>query len=181
MNVVLIGYRGTGKSAVAGQLADALGLQAVSLDAEIERKAGKSIPQIVADAGWPAFRDLEEQVVRTFAVRDGLILDCGGGVIEREANYPVLRAAGPVVWLTASTETVIDRIQGDDQRPSLTGTKTFTDEVAEVLQRRTPLYRRMAHVQVDTDRRSIREVVDEIRRLLDSQGSDSGERGAAAH
>jgi shikimate kinase len=171
MNVVLVGYRGTGKSCVGQQLADELGVKIVSLDAEIERKAGKRIPQIVEDAGWPGFRDLEEEIVRTFAAQDGQVIDCGGGVIERDANFEVLRAAGPVVWLKASTETIVRRIQGDDQRPPLTGTKSFTDEVAEVLQRRTPKYQRLAHLEVDTDQRTVGEVVAEIRRQLDSHAA----------
>jgi len=166
MNVVLVGYRGTGKSAVGALLARRLGLEVISLDAEIVRTAGRPIPEIVEQRGWPGFRDLEEQVVREAAARDGLVIDCGGGVIEREANFAVLRAAGPVFWLKASTETVVRRIQGDDQRPSLTGTKSFTDEVAEVLERRTPLYRRIAHHEVDTDSRTVEEVAAEIQRLL---------------
>jgi len=168
MNVVLIGYRGTGKSCVALRLASELSLNVVCLDAEIECKAGKRIPQIVEDVGWPGFRDLEQQIVRTFAAKDGLVIDCGGGVIEREANFAALRAAGPVVWLKASTDTIVGRIHGDQQRPSLTGAKSFTEEVAEVLERRIPLYERMAHLQVDTDALTIAEVVTEIRRLLES-------------
>ena len=166
MNVVLVGYRGTGKSCVAQQLAAALGLNVICLDDEIQRKAGKGIPQIVEEVGWSGFRDLEEEAVRTFAAQDGLVIDCGGGVIEREANYAALRAAGPVIWLKASTETVVKRIHGDDQRPSLTGTKSFTDEVAEVLQRRTPLYQRLANFEVDTDALTVERVVAEICRLL---------------
>jgi shikimate kinase len=166
VNVVLVGYRGTGKSAVGAVLAQQLGLRVISLDAEIVRSAGKPIPEIVQQDGWPGFRDLEEQVVREAAARDGLVIDCGGGVIEREANFAVLRAAGPVFWLTASTATIVRRIQGDDQRPSLTGQKSFTDEVAEVLQRRTPLYQRIAHHRVDTDSRTVEQVADEIRQLL---------------
>ena len=166
MNVVLVGYRGTGKSCVARQLAKRLELDVVSLDAEIEREAGQKIPQIVEERGWPGFRDLEEMIVRRYAARDGLVIDCGGGVIEREANDSVLQAAGPVVWLQASTATIVQRIGGDDQRPSLTGTKSFTDEVAEVLQRRTPRYRQIAQYEVDTDHRDADAVVDEICRLL---------------
>ena len=166
MNIVLVGYRGTGKSAVAALLAQRLGLEVVHLDAEIERRAGKSIPQIVDEVGWPGFRDLEEEVVRTFAARDGLVLDCGGGVIERDANFAVLRQAGPVIWLTASVATIVQRIQGDRQRPSLTGTKSFTDEVAEVLERRTPRYRQIAHHAVDTDALTVEQVAAEIERLL---------------
>ncbi len=166
MNIVLVGYRGTGKSAVAEQLAAAFALRVVSLDQEIQRLAGKSIPEIVQQVGWPGFRDLEEQVVRTFANQDGQVIDCGGGVIEREANFGVLRSAGTVVWLTASTDTILQRIAGDTQRPSLTGTKSFTDEVSEVLARRTPLYQRIAHLQIDTDDLTIPQVAAEIEQLL---------------
>lgn len=166
MNVVLVGYRGTGKSSVAERVAARLGLRAVSLDAELVRKAGKPIPEVVAERGWPGFRDLEEEIVRTFAAQDGLLIDCGGGVIEREANFAPLRAAGPVIWLRASTATIVARIQGDTQRPSLTGTKSFTEEVAEVLERREPLYRRIAHHTVDTDGRTIDEVAAEVLRLV---------------
>ena len=128
------------------------------MDAELQRQAGKSIPEVVQEVGWPGFRDLEEQIVATFAAQDGQVLDCGGGVIEREANFERLRAAGPVVWLKASTATIVSRIQGDTQRPSLTGAKSFTEEVEEVLQRRTPLYRRIAHHEVDTDGRTVEDI-----------------------
>jgi shikimate kinase len=166
MNIVLVGYRGTGKTAVAALLAEQLGLRVVHLDAEIERKARKPIPAIVEERGWPGFRDLEEKVVETFASEDGQVIDCGGGVIEREANFDRLRKAGPVVWLQATPATIVDRIGGDDQRPSLTGSKTFTDEVVEVLQRRMPLYRRIAHAVVQTDSMEIEEVAEEVRKRV---------------
>lgn len=158
MNVVLIGYRGTGKSSVAARLAEALGLRAVSLDAQIVRRAGRPVPEIVAAVGWPGFRDLEEDVVREVAAGDGQVIDCGGGVVEREANFGPLRAAGPVIWLRASPGTIVSRIGSDTQRPSLTGTKSFTDEVEEVLARREPLYARLADYAIDTDGISVDEV-----------------------
>ncbi len=166
MNVVLIGYRGTGKSAVAARVARALELTSVSLDAELVRVAGRPIPEVVSERGWSGFRDLEEEIVRTFAARDGLVLDCGGGVVEREANYPVLRRSGTVLWLTASVSTIVERIQGDTQRPSLTGTQSFTDEVAEVLARRTPLYRKLAHHEIPTDGRDLDAIASEIVSLV---------------
>ncbi len=166
MNIILVGYRGTGKSAVARELADSMGLQTVSLDVELQRKAGQPIPDVVAEMGWPGFRDLEEEIVRTFAAKDGQVLDCGGGVIERDANFEPLRSAGMVIWITASIPTIVARIGPDDQRPSLTGTKSFTDEVEEVLQQRIPRYRRIAHHEVENDGRSIEEVVAEIRQLV---------------
>ena len=169
MNVVLVGYRGTGKSVVAKLLAQQLGLRVVSLDAELQHKAGKGVPEIVQEVGWPGFRDLEEEIVATFAAQDGQVIDCGGGVIEREANFERLRAAGPVVWLKASTATIVSRIHGDTQRPSLTGAKSFTDEVDEVLHRRTPLYQRIAHHEVDTNGRSIGDIAAEIVRLVQAR------------
>jgi len=166
VNVVLVGYRGTGKSAVAERIAKELELRVVCLDDELQRKAGKSIPQIVEEVGWPGFRDFEEEIVRVFAAKDGQVIDCGGGVIEREANFEPLRQAGPVIWLKASPATIVERIQSDDQRPSLTGTKSFTEEVKEVLRRRTVLYQRITHYEVDTDERTIDQVVSAIFELL---------------
>jgi shikimate kinase len=168
VNVVLVGYRGTGKSEVARLLGESLGLQVVSLDGELIKKAGKPIPDIVAERGWHGFRDLEEEIVRTFAARDGQVIDCGGGVIEREGNFAPLRDAGPVIWLKARPATIVQRIGDDDQRPSLTGTKSFTDEVVEVLERREPLYQRIAHHQVETDSLSAQQVAGTIVELLPS-------------
>ena len=162
MNLVLIGYRGTGKSSVAQVVGRALGRDVVSLDAEIIRAAGCAIPEIVQVHGWPYFRDLEEQVCREFAAKDGLVLDCGGGVVEREANFAVLRRNALVFWLKAATATIAARIGGDSQRPSLTGGKSFIEEIEEVLARRTPLYERLAHFAVATDQRSPEEISREI-------------------
>ncbi len=171
MNLVLIGYRGTGKTSVAAQLARRLGLEPVHLDAEIERRAGRSIPEMVAAWGWPGFRDLEEAVVRDHAARQGVVLDCGGGVVEREANFDALRRSGPIVWLRASVPVIVQRIAGDSQRPSLTGTKSVTEEVAEVLARRAPLYQRWAQCAVDTDGRSIDQIVQDIVRGLELEST----------
>jgi shikimate kinase len=164
MNLVLIGYRGTGKSAVARKLATLLDRRVVSLDEEIVRLAGMSIPDIVATHGWNHFRDLEEKLCQQFSVMDGLVLDCGGGVVEREANAGSLRGGGKVFWLRATPSTIVKRIGGDASRPSLTGGKSFIDEVEEVLQRRTPLYERLAHARIDTDGRTVDELAATIAR-----------------
>lgn len=155
MNLVLVGYRGTGKSAIAAKLGRLLSFPRVSLDEEIVREAGQSIPEIVAASGWPFFRDMEERICRKFGGQDRLIIDCGGGVVEREANLQSLRANGRVFWLRAIPSTIVARIGGDQQRPSLTGSKSFTEEVEEVLARREPLYQRIAHEHIDTDGRSL--------------------------
>jgi shikimate kinase len=168
VNIVLVGYRGTGKSSVAAFVGRALGWPVVSLDDEIEREAGQAIPEIVRERGWPGFRDLEEQLCRRFAAEDSHVLDCGGGVVEREGNFEVLAKAGPVIWLRATQQTIVARIEGDRRRPSLTGTQSFTDEVADVLARRTPLYRRIARHTVDTDGRSVEDIGAEVLRVVGS-------------
>jgi len=162
VNLVLVGYRGTGKSAIARRLAQLLSMPRVSLDEEIVREAGRSIPEIVAASGWPFFRDIEARICLRFGEQDGLVLDCGGGVVEREANSDCLRKGGRVFWLRATPATIVARIGDDQARPSLTGSKTFTEEVEEVLARREPLYQRMAHEHIHTDVRTIEDLAGSI-------------------
>jgi len=166
MNLVLIGYRGTGKSTVARLLSQQLSRDVVSLDQEIVRDAGRSIPEIVAEHGWPHFRDIEAAVTRRVAARDGLIIDAGGGVILRRENVDALRHHGMLVWLRASVPVIVARIQAGTERPALTAGKSFTEEVEAVLRERTPLYEAAAHHQVETDGRSPEDVAAEVARLF---------------
>ena len=144
MNIVLMGYRGTGKSTVGRLLAARLGRELVSTDAEIVKRAQRTIPEIVAQEGWEYFRDLESDICRELAIRDQLVIDTGGGAILRAQNVEALKKNGTVFWLTASVETIAKRIGGDSQRPSLTGTKSFVDEIQDVLRERTPKYQAAA-------------------------------------
>lgn len=159
MNLVLIGYRGTGKSSVGKVLATRLNRPLVSTDAEIVARAKLTIPEIVERYGWEHFRDLESEVCRELAGRDGLIIDTGGGAVLRPQNAEVLKRNGTLVWLTARVDTIAARIGGDTQRPSLTGTKSFIDEIEDVLRERTPKYQAAADQIVPTDAQSIEQIV----------------------
>lgn len=150
MNVVLIGYRGTGKSTVAAHLTSLLHWPCISLDDEIQKRASKSIPEIVSGQGWDHFRNLESQVVADVADLDHRVIDAGGGVILREDNVRLLRRNGLLIWLTAPPSILIHRIKDDTQRPALKEGKTFLEEVEEVLREREPLYQAAAHHQIDT-------------------------------
>jgi shikimate kinase len=163
MNIVLIGYRGTGKSAVGEILAEQLSMPCIGMDARIVENAGISIPEIVERHGWPGFRDLESGLARELAALDGVIIDTGGGIIERPENVAVLKENALIVWLKATVRTIVSRIQDDTQRPSLTGGKSFTDEVAEVLEARIPKYAAAAHCQIDTDERTPDEIASLVR------------------
>lgn len=169
MNLILIGYRGAGKSSVGRLLAERLGWDLISTDAEIVRKAGLPVPDIVQRFGWDHFRNLESAVCRELADKDHLIIDTGGGAILRPQNVENLKATGSLVWLTVEVRTIIERIGGDTQRPSLTGAKSFTDEVEEVLRERQPKYQAAADHIVATDEKSLAEVADTIMALLQTR------------
>ena len=166
MNIVLMGYRGTGKSTVGRLLAARLGRELVSTDAEIIKRAQRSIPEIVAQKGWEHFRDLESDICREFASRDQLVIDTGGGAILRVQNVEALKKNGTVFWLTASVETIAKRIGSNNQRPSLTGTKSFVDEIQDVLRERTPKYQAAADHSIATDNRSVNQLVETILTLI---------------
>ena len=151
MNLVLIGYRGTGKSTVGALLEERLGMRYVCMDNEITKRAEMSIPEIVAQSGWQTFRDMESDLTKELTSQDGLIIDTGGGVIERQENVAALRVNSLVFWLHASVESITSRIQGDSSRPALVAGKTFVEEIAEVLSRREPLYMAAAHHDIDAN------------------------------
>ncbi len=166
MNIVLIGYRGAGKSAVGRRLAARLGRTLLSTDAEIVRRAHRTIPEIVAQDGWEYFRDLESNICRELAARDQLVIDTGGGAILRMQNVEALKNNGILFWLTASVETIVKRIGGDTQRPSLTGAKSFVDEIQDLLRERTPKYQAAADHVITTDDRSLDQLVETILALV---------------
>jgi shikimate kinase len=166
MNIVLIGYRGTGKSTVGRLLAARLGRELVSTDAEIVKRTQRTIPETVAQEGWEYFRDLESDICRELGIRDQLVIDTGGGAILREQNVEALKKNGTLFWLTASVETIAKRIGGDTQRPSLTGTKSFVDEIEGVLRERMPKYRAAANHVIATDNRSINQLVESLLTLV---------------
>ena len=166
MNVVLIGYRGTGKSTVGKIVAARLGRVLVSTDAEIVKLVGQSIPEIVETKGWEYFRDLETKVCQELAGRTGLVVDTGGGAVLRSRNVEVLKETGRLFWLVAAVSTIAQRIGQDSQRPSLTGVKSFVDEIQDVLHERTPKYQAAADYVIETDGKPVTQVADEIQARL---------------
>ena len=96
MNLVLIGYRGTGKSVVGAILARRLAMRYIGMDAAIVERAGMAIPDIVEKYGWPGFRDLESAEARELAGLDNLVIDTGGGIIERPENIKALQKSAMI-------------------------------------------------------------------------------------
>ena len=171
-NLFLIGYRGSGKTTVAAALAERLGWRWLDADAELERRAGKSIKQIFADGGEIAFRDLESIVLADLTALDRHVIALGGGVVLREQNRSLLRGRGKVVWLTAAPETLLARIRSDPttaaRRPDLTA-QGGLEEIRSLLAQRTPLYSACADLTIAADRLGPDEIATEILTALSLQ------------
>lgn len=167
MNVILVGFMGTGKSTVAKELSARLGLTVREMDEEIVQAAGRSIPEIFADCGEEGFRDLESQVLDQVLSSDGQVISGGGGVVLRKANRARMKAGGTVVLLTAKPETVFARAASDPNRPNLNGRRSVSG-IAELMEARQPAYEAACDFAVATDDKSVREITDEIVRYLDA-------------
>jgi shikimate kinase len=167
--VTLIGYRGTGKTRVAGPLAERLAFDAIDADAEIERRTQKTIREIFANEGEPAFRKYERTVMADLLARRRLVIASGGGAVLDPATRDAMRSAGPVVWLRASIAAIISRLAGDEttaeRRPNLTPFGG-AEEIEKTLAVREPIYRQCATLVVDTDTATIDEIVEQIRDRL---------------
>jgi shikimate kinase len=163
--IFLIGYRGTGKSAAARELARRLDYEWLDADDEIELRAGKSIAAVFRNDGEQAFRDLETLVIIEIAKKRRTVVALGGGAVLREQNRAAITAAGPVVWLTATVETILERIAADkttaQRRPSLTNLGS-RQEVETILSQRAPIYLACATLVVDTEGKTPAQVADEI-------------------
>jgi shikimate kinase len=171
-NLVLIGYRATGKSSVGARLAQILRRPFVDLDQVLVAEAGQSVPEIVAQGGWEEFRRREKALVARYRHRRGLVLATGGGVVLDPENVANLRENGIIIWLRAEPATIRERLAADEDRepvrPSLTGADPV-QEVAAVLASRYPLYEAAAQVTVDTTRLSLSQVVDRVLAILPNQ------------
>lgn len=165
--IFLTGYRATGKTSVAKELARMLGCAAVDSDRMIEERAGKSIAEMVEKEGWDAFRALEAEVLKELLEdQKPLVAALGGGAVLHEELMDQAMKSCFVVLLTAPIEVICRRMAKDRKtgstRPSLTGQDIY-HEVVSVLEERGPLYRRFSHLEVETEGRSPHQIADEIR------------------
>jgi len=139
LNLYLVGMMGTGKSAVAQPLADALGYRLVDADHTLETAAGRSIAEIFAADGEASFRALETAVLDQIASWHSLVVATGGGVVTRPENWGHLRQ-GVVVWLDAPTELLLQRLMGDATPRPLLDHPDPAARLTKLLSERQPLY-----------------------------------------
>lgn len=172
--VVLIGYRGSGKTSVGRALAQRLGWAFIDTDDLIESTAGRSTTEIFATEGEEAFREIETRVIAGLSAAPPRVISIGGGAILREENRRRLRTLGVVVWLTAPPETLWARITADTKsktrRPNLTADGGF-DEVRRLLAERSPGYESLATHVLDTASDDLNAVAARIETLIRGNSS----------
>mgnify|MGYP001499473876 CR=1 FL=1 len=161
-NISLIGFMGTGKTAVGQSLAKKLDRKFIETDSLIERKAGKSIPEIFQHDGEIAFRELEIKVTKEAATMKNVVIACGGGVILNKINIDRLRESSGIVYLTASPGVILKRVSNEaGQRPLLEVANPI-QTIRELLKFRKPFYERAADVTIDTSKLDINAVAEQI-------------------
>ncbi len=171
MGVVLLGYRGSGKTTVGRKLADRLWCEFVDTDEEVVRRAKKSIKDIFAQDGEAAFRDLESAVLADVLKRGSDVISCGGGIVLREANRAAMLASSHSrVYLRCEPEALHQRIHADpataQSRPALTALGGGIDEIRSLLEQREPLYREVMTAELEVTNLDVDEVVVRITKLV---------------
>ena len=162
--VVLVGPMGSGKSTVAGLLAEAYGVTARDTDADVEAAEGRSISDIFVDSGEAHFRDLERAAVaEALSTHDGVLALGGGAVLDPSTRE--LLADHRVVFLRVGLSEAVKRVGLGVGRPLLLG--NIRSRIKALLDERTPIYASVADFSVDTDERSPQDVADEIRKALE--------------
>lgn len=163
-HLVLVGMMGVGKTTVARVVADRLNRRVLDSDAIIESRTGRTVREIFAQEGEPAFRALETEVLlESLALPEPVVIAGAGGVVLSEANRAALKAsAARVIWLCADPATLVDRVRGGGHRPLLDADPAGT--LQRMFTEREALYREVADAIVLVDNRSVSEVVEAVLR-----------------
>ncbi len=164
-NLVLVGYRGSGKTQVGLLLARQSGWQFVDTDRLVEQAAGCTISEIFARSGETTFRNLESQAIADAVDGAQRVISVGGGGVLREENRQRLAGAGVCCWLTAPPGELARRMAADPRhattRPPLTD-RDPTDEIVHLLKQREPLYAALADHVIDTTGQSVEQVAEAV-------------------
>lgn len=161
-SLALIGFMGTGKTAIAEALALRLNKEFIELDSLIEKKAGKSIPEIFQQHGEATFRKLETEVTRQIARRKNTVIAGGGGIVLNQINIEYLKKECIIVYLTASPEIILKRTAVAQNKRPLLEVADKAQRIQELLKKRQPLYERAADIKIDTSGLNINAITEQI-------------------
>jgi shikimate kinase len=159
-NIALIGFMGTGKSSVGQLVAQQLHFTFLDTDHVIESRTGKSISEIFAKDGEPAFRELEKKIVAELTTRKKTVISTGGGLPVNPDNLASLKNHSLVVCLWASAEKIWDRVRSQSHRPLLNEPDPLA-KIKKLLEQREPFYRQ-ADVLLNTEMRAVKDVAQQV-------------------
>ena len=169
MKIFFIGYRCTGKTTIGKILARRLSFDFIDTDRIIEQHAGSTILEIVETYGWKRFRQIEKQMLLNVKNSENTVIATGGGIIMDHDNQQFIKKNGFCVWLDADIKTIMVRLNTDNKtknsRPMLTN-KDLLKETNELRKLRNPLYKKTAHIRIDTSFYTPEEIVNIIDRRL---------------
>ncbi|MBD08668.1 MAG: shikimate kinase AroK [Gammaproteobacteria bacterium] len=164
-NVFLVGAMGSGKTSVGRQLARELGMDFIDSDEEIEKCTGVDIRFIFEKEGESLFREREKAIISNLTQMENLVLATGGGSILDAKNRQLLNTNGIVVYLETSVKQQLLRTQKSKTRPLLVGENPEA-VLTRLMASRGPLYEQVAHFSVNTEKKRLAVVVNEIKKKL---------------
>lgn len=163
--IFLVGPMGAGKTTIGKQLAEALSMDFMDSDHEIETRTGVTIPHIFDVEGEEGFRRREEAMIDELTQKQNIVLATGGGAVVREINRQHLENRGTVIYLHASIDQLLERTARDKNRPLLQ-TENPRAKLEELMAVREPLYRQIADIVIDTEQQPVTRVVKRIEQKL---------------
>ena len=164
-NIFLIGFMGAGKSTIAKVLKEKLNVPLCEMDEMIVEQQKMAISDIFAQYGEAHFRDLETQLVKDISEKDGVIVSCGGGAVLREENVSFMKENGRIVLLSATPETIYERVKDSHNRPLLEMNMN-PEYIGQLMEERKSRYEAAADIKIKTDGRTAAEICEEIKERL---------------
>ncbi len=164
-NIYLIGFMGSGKSAVCSRLHELTGMEVVEMDAILADNEKMTINDIFATKGEEYFRDKETELLTQLSDESRKAVSCGGGAILRPQNVSLMKESGKIILLSAKPETIYDRLKDSDDRPLLHGNMNVPF-IAEMIEKRRPRYESAADYTVTVDNKSLDDICREILSLI---------------
>lgn len=164
-NLFLIGFMGCGKSTVSKKYCQLFSMEHIEMDEKLQERAGMRISEIFRACGEERFRDMETEFLRELRGQNGAVVSCGGGVPLRSENVALMKESGTIIFLTASPETIYQRVKADSSRPLLKGKKN-PKAIGELIEARRPFYEAAADLRVWTEGKSVETICREIHERL---------------
>jgi shikimate kinase len=161
-NIALIGFMGSGKTAVGQALAKRLNRKLIEIDSTVEQGTGKSIADIFQHDGEIYFRELEIKAIKKVTKGEKQVIACGGGAVLNTINIDRLRETSVIINLVATPEIILKRTSKNEGSRPLLNVEQPAERIKELMQFRKPFYDRAAEITINTSKLNIDRVVDKI-------------------